>query len=99
MEADRTIFEGFEGFEGSPFTFGENKCCSKDRTEFDGALLLKRFQNSPDLICDDIEEEVDLIEAYVSWDDVDELEERVSDEYEEFLCLAMAEVGERLTRQ
>ena len=30
---------------------------------------------------------------------MDELEERVSEEYEEFLCLAMSEAGERLTRQ
>ena len=63
VETDRTGLEDFEDFVGSPFTFGENICCSKDRTELDGDLLLKRFQNSPDFICDDIEEEVDLIEA------------------------------------
>ena len=63
VETDRTGFEDFEDFVGSPFTFGENICWSKDRTELDGDLLLKRFQNSPDFICDDIEEEVDLIEA------------------------------------
>ena len=38
-----------------------------------------------------MEDEADVIEAYVSEDDLEECEERVSEEYEEFLCLVMAE--------
>ena len=54
------------GLEGSPFTLGENKCCSKDKTELAGVFRLNLFQNSPDLMCEDIldvEDEIDLIEA------------------------------------
>ena len=77
-------------------------CWSKDRTEFVEDFLLNLFQNSPDLSCDDIldvDDETDLIEAYVSEDDLEEFEERVSEEYEEFLCLDMTEGGAGLTRQ
>ena len=60
------ITVGLLGLEGSPFTLGENKCCIRDKTELVCVFLLNLFQNSPDLICDDIldvEDEIDLMEA------------------------------------
>ena len=71
------------GFEGSPFTLGTNIFWSKDKTEFVEDFLLNLFQNSPVLSCDDIldvDDETDLIEAYVSEDDLEGFEERVSEE-------------------
>ena len=85
----------FDNLDGSPFSLSLclNKLLSTERTEQDFVFLSNLLQKFEDCNCeDDLEAplvEVDFIEAYVAFDDLDEVDDNVDDEYEVCLCLRM----------